>query len=176
MAAHVSNFKQTNEKIILDLLNEQNGASLPEGAVLFGTPAEVVEGEIATTLEVTAAEGSGYKGSVNVGYNRVPLSFMNTSEPNLVLETEAVTAHGLIGALNTAFGIQLTVDDLVDSALPAVEPNVEVNATISATATSLVWHGPVTLKITAPLVELSTVLTVTDLDGLYPPAAEPAQG
>ena len=176
MAAHVSDFKQTNEKIILDLLNEQNGASLPDSAVTFGAPTELVAGEIGTELVVTAASGSGYKGSVTVKYNRVPLSFMNTNEPNLVLETEAKTAHGLIDALNTAFGIQLTVDDLVDSALPAVEPNVEVGATISATATSLVWHGPVTLKITASLVELSTVLTVTNLDGLYPPEAGPAQG
>ncbi len=172
MAAHVSNFKQTNEKIILDLLNEQNGASLPDSAVTFGTPTELVAGEIGTELVVAAASGSGYKGSVTVGYSRVPLSFMRTYESVLVLETEAKTAHGLIDALNTAFGIQLTVDDLVDSALPAVEPNVVVDATISATATSLVWHGPVTLRITTPLVGLSTVLTVTELDGLYSPKDE----
>ena len=43
--------------------------------------------------------------------------------------------------------------------------------TITAKAGSLVWHGSVTLDITLPLVDLATLMTVTTLDGLYPPQA-----
>lgn len=171
MAAHVSDFKQTNEKILLDLINEQNDTSLPVGAVTFGKPVEVVGGKIATELEVTAASGSGYRGSVTIEYNRVPLSFMNDNEPDLVLETEAKTTHGLIDALNTAFGILLTTADITDVALPKLLPNVDTDVTVTATEDTLVWHGSVGLKVTATLIELSTVLTNTEMDGLYPPAA-----
>lgn len=171
MAAHVSNFLQTNNKIVLDLINEQNSTALPEAAVTFGAPAEKVVGQIATDLVVTAAEGSGYRGDVTMTYNRVPLGFMNTNEPDLVIETEATTTQGLIEFLNTTFGILLTNEDIVDAPIPELEPDVNTGVEVAANAASLVWHGKVTLQLTATLTQLSSVLTTTTLDGLYPPVA-----
>lgn len=171
MAAHVSNFNQANNKIVLDLINEQNAQSLPEGSISFGAPTEVVAGQIATTLVTTAQPGSGYRGSVELTYNRVPLSFMDTNEPDLVLETDATTTQGLIPALNAAFGILLTNDDITDAPIPELEPDVDTTVALTATATTLVWHGSVDLTLTKTLVELSSVLTTTTLDGLYPPTA-----
>lgn len=166
---HISNFKQANAKIIVDLINESNSTSLTVGQLTFAAPvAGVAE---ATTLVVSSATGSGYRGDVEVSYNRVPMSFMNTNEPGLVIETPAETVYGLIDFLNTTFGIQLTEADLVDGALPAGEADVNKDLVITAAADSLVWFGPVTLQVTMPLVTLNTVLTVTTLDGLYAPAA-----
>ncbi len=169
MAAHVSNFLQENNKIVLDLINEQNSTSLPGTAVTFGAPTEVVADGIATTLVVSSVEGSGYRGDVSMTYNRVPLSFMNDNEPDLVIETEATTTQGLIEFLNTTFGILLTNADIVDAPIPELEADVNTGVELSANAASLVWHGDVTLQLTATLITLASVLTVTTLDGLYPP-------
>lgn len=170
MAAHVSNFLQTNNKIVLDLINEQNSTALPQSAVSFGAPVEVVADEIATDLLVSSNQGSGYRGNVTMRYNRVPLSFMNDNEPDLVIETEAESTHGLIEFLNTTFGIQLTTADIVDAPITGLQPDVDTGVEVAANPASLVWHGDVLLQLTLTLITLSTVLTVTTLDGLYPPA------
>lgn len=172
MATHVSNFLQAPEQVLLDLINADNGKSLPLSAVTFGVPAEVTPDEIATTVVASATTGSGYKGSQTFTYNRVPLSFMNTNEPDLVIESEEASVHGLIPFLNTTFGIQLTADDIEDTPIEQQEPDVVKQLTITAKAGSLVWHGSVTLDITLPLVDLATLLTVTTLDGLYAPVAQ----
>ena len=174
MATHVSNFLQAPAQVLLDLINADNAKSLPLSAVTFDVPVEVTPGQIATIVVATAATGSGYKGSQIFTFNRVPLSFMNTNEPDLVLETEEASTHGLIPFLNTTFGIQLTTDDIEDTPITAAEPDVVSQLTITAKAGSLVWHGAVTLDYTLPLVDLVPLLTVATLDGLYPPAAQPA--
>lgn len=169
--AHVSNFQQTNTKILLDLINADNSTSLPESAVSLGAPTAATEDPtgLITTVTATAQAGSGYSGAQTFTYNRVDLGFMAVNEPDLVIESEETTIHALIPYLNTTFGIQLTTADIVDGALPTPEPDVVKQFTITAAAGSLVWAKTVTLDITQPLVPLSSVLTVTSLDGLYAP-------
>lgn len=177
--AHVSNFLQAGEQILLDLINADNAKELPLTAVSFAAPA-AVGGEAAaeaTSVVVSANSGSGYKGSQTFTYNRVPMSFMNANEPDLVVETVEETIHALIPFLNSTFGIQLTEADIVDGPIAAQEPNVNAVITITATPESLVFVGSVDLVSTLPLVDLATLLTVTELDGLYAPEAvveEPA--
>lgn len=169
---HVSNFKQANAKILLDLINDGNTTSLPESAVTFGAPT-TQEGDatgLITNVTASATVGSGYSGSQSFVYNRVGLGFMLVNEPDLVIETSEATKHALIPFLNDTFGIQLTADDIEDGVVEEQEPDVMKSITFTATATSLVWAGSVTLPITLPLIPLNTVLTVTNLDGLYPPA------
>ena len=168
--AHVSNFLQANGKILLDLINEQNNTALPETAVTFGAPAEKTPGQIATLVTVTSAEGSGYRGSVDFDYNRVPLGFMGTNEPDLIIETDATSTQGLIEFLNMTFGTLLTPADIVDAPIPALQPDQNTAVTITADGSSLVWHGTHSLQLTKTLIDLDTVLTTTTLDGLYPPA------
>lgn len=168
--AHVSDFLQTNSKILLDLINADNTTSLPESAITLGAPVSTGDPTgLITTVVATAVSGSGYSGTQTFTYNRVDLGFMAVNEPDLVLESEETTIHALIPLLNSTFGIQLTPDDIVDGPVPDLEPDVISQVTITAAAGSLVWAKSVTLDITQPLVPLSSVLTVTSLDGLYAP-------
>lgn len=169
---HVSNFLQTNDQILLDLINHDNGTELPLTAITFGTPVaqEGDETGLITNVTASATVGSGYSGSQDFVYNRVPLSFMNDNEPDFVIETDVSSIHELIPMLNSTFGIQLTEADIVDGVVEEQEPDVMKEITIQAAQDSLVWTGQVTLAITLPLIPLNTVLTVTALDGLYPPA------
>lgn len=169
--AHVSNFKQVNAKILLDLINASNTTALPETAITLAAPTAAAEDPtgLITTVVATAATGSGYSGTQEFTYNRVDLGFMAVNEPDLVIETEETTIHALIPQLNATFGIQLTETDIVDGPVPELEPDVITQVVITATPGSLVWAKTVSLDLTKPLVPLSTVLTVTALDGLYPP-------
>lgn len=172
MAAHVSDFSKLPKQVLLDLINEHNGTNLPETAVQFGTPALTGRDAIQTRITVSATPRSGYKGSVEFTYNRVNLSFMGTNEPDLVIETNEVNMHAMISFLNTTFGINLTVDDIEDSEIPPQEPDVNSFVPIIAKSGSLVWAGHHDLTFTLPLVELSSIITIPILNGLYPnPAA-----
>lgn len=173
MAQHVSNFLQSGAQIVLDLINADNAKELPLSAVTFDAPVrmdpEDVE-NVATSVTIRATTGSGYKGEQTFNYDRVPMSFMNVNEPDLIIETHELSVHALIPFLNTTFGIQLTTDDIVDAPVPVQQPDVNTTLTITAAEGSLVFAGSVDLTLTLPLVDLATLLTVTDLDGLYPPA------
>lgn len=171
--AHVSNYLQAPAQVLLDLINADNTTNLPLSAVSFGAPTAVDPEATGLITNVTASAtlGSGYSGSQTFTYNRVGLEFMNVNEPDLVIETEETSIHALIPYLNTTFGIQLTADDIEDGVVPAQQPDVNQPLTITAKAGSLVWAGSVVLQLTLPLIPLNTVLTVTALDGLYPPAA-----
>lgn len=174
MARLTSNYVQTSSKILLDLINNDNSTSLAQSAITFGAPTVVAEDNasgLITEIVATAASGSGYFGSQTFTYNRVDLGFMLVNEPDLLIETEVTSVYDLLPALNAAFGIQLSTDDIVDAVIPATEPDVNTPVTITAKATSLVWAKSVTINVTKPLVALSSVLTQTTLDGLYPPAA-----
>ena len=174
IARLTSNFAQSSALVLLELINHDNGTSLPQSAITFGTPT-VAAGENAsgliTNVTAFAASGSGYSGSQNFTYNRVDLGFMLVNEPGLLIETEVTSVHELLPALNAAFGINLEASDVVDAVIPATQPNVNTPVTITATNGSLVWAKSVTINVTKPLVDLATVLTRTTLNGLYPPAA-----
>lgn len=178
MATHVSNFKQTDEKILLDLINHDNATTMSAASVIFGeaTSAGDVGNELATNITLTAATGSGYRGTQTFTYNRVPLSFMDTLDPTLVLVTDELTTHDLLDHLNEHFGVQMTAADIVLDDLPVFLPDVNTDFVLEAAVDSKIFFGTVTLTGTAPTIPLDEVLTVTALDGLYPPTALPSAG
>lgn len=176
MAAHISDFSKTPFQILLDLINEQHGTNLPASAVTFNAPTadattdDAPAHRLGAKVTASATTGSGYKGSKEFNYHRVALSFMAANEPDLVIETHEESMHALIPYLNTTFGINLTTDDIEDTPIPVQQPDVNTQITITAKAGSLVFAGSQALTFTLPLVELGSVLTMSTLDGLYPPA------
>ena len=175
MAIYVADYTQSDESIILGLINNDNGTTFTPAQIIFGAAASAgdVGNVLKTTLTITAATGSGYRGSQTFNYNRVPMSFMNDLDPSLVLVSDELTTHDLLAYLNEHFGVNFTEADVVLENLPEFEPDVETDFTFTATADSKIFHGSATLKGTAPTIELASVLTLTDLDGLYPPAEMP---
>jgi hypothetical protein len=177
MAAHISDFSKTPFQILLDLINEQHGTNLPETAVTFAAPVadaatdDAPAHRLGAKVTASATTGSGYKGSKEFNYHRVGLTFMEANEPDLVVETHEASVHALLPFLNTTFGINLTTDDIEDTPIPVQEPDVMTQIELVAKADSLVFAGKQALTFTLPLVELGSVLTMSVLDGLYPPAA-----
>ena len=175
MAIYVADYTQSDESIILGLINNDNATTFTPAQIIFGAAASAgdVGNVLKTTLTITAATGSGYRGSQTFNYNRVPMSFMDDLDPSLVIVSDELTTHDLLPYLNEHFGVNFTAADVVLADLPAFLADVNTDFVITATAASKIFHGSVTLTGTAPTIEISTVLTVTDLDGLYPPTELP---
>lgn len=175
--AHVSNFKQANAKILLDLVNADNEATLTTpltvDQVSFSAPVVVgAPGTLPTKVTMTGVAAEGFKGSAELTYNRVNLNFMNPegTEDLFVEVTTETQISQVIAQLNERFGIQLTADDVVEGALPAAPAEGQVAPfTITAAAGSLVWTGSVQAVRTGELADISDLVLVTTLDGLTAP-------
>lgn len=164
-------YTKTPDQLLIDLINEDNNTNLLPNLVVFSEPVvEETEGATKNTrINISAAVGSGYNDAVDLTYDRVPLGgFVGTIELVFLAEDpQNTTLVSLIPNLNTMLNINLTVDDFVDGPLPTFTdvPNQIIQVLVAATATSLVYIGDLSIGITNGGIDLSQVLTVTDLEG-----------
>lgn len=194
MSKHISNFSQGSDKIVLDLINEQNGLNLTEAQV-----DTLVIGEANTKagqIQVIAKKGGGYRGSKALNYNRIMLGEMfNIFNPEgLSFELgDNSTVGQVIADINAIYGVNLTKKDifidgvsLADSAdtpvmvefdadttllLSADHMNPHVNEVTGVPQLGKVWTGIYELRLTKTTQALADIWGVTVLDGLYPPGA-----
>lgn len=173
------------KEIMLALINTDNATTLTDATLDFGLPTAAT-GQAPTrntVLTVTAKAGSGYSGSVEVTYNRLHLQ-------TAVLDASGKTASFGLGdatkikdfipELNALLGINLTDEDYEDGDLPEFTgtPNEEHSVQLVAKQDSLCYIGSLTFTVKGEDIALSSVLTVTELNGLtyVAPAPEPAPG
>ena len=173
------------KEVVIDLINTDNGTSLTSALVSLGVPI-VATGGLNTSVTVTAAPGSGYKGSQTVTYNRLALQadiadkfLAQTATPprDLIFQIgDAKKISDIIPELNTRLNINLTVDDFIDGDLPAFAGTVNESHDVQVVAhqDSLCYTSSLTFTLKAEEIELSSVITTTALNGLvYTPPAVP---
>jgi len=168
--------------VILDLINTSNpGQSFTQEMLQFDLPI-VDTGSKNTSLTVTAEDGSGYKGSVVIKYNRLHLTTQIASvyvaagagRDMVFMVGDATKISDIIPEINARLGINLTADDYVDGNLPAFSGTLnEVHdVQVVANADSLCYTNSLTFQLKSEEVELSSVITTTELNGLtYAPPA-----
>jgi len=179
--AFASDYTKSPEQILIDLINNDNAGAFPMTTALieFAPATENTDAEATrdSIVVATAKAGSGYKGSQTFHYNRVDLANVPGTRPVAFQKGDATLVSELVEEINLAFGINLTAADYIDVELPVFagdEPHETGQVVLTAKEGSLVWIGSLTLTINANDIELSTVLTNTELNGLVytPPAAE----
>jgi hypothetical protein len=161
------------DQVIIDLINADNTPlALTAELVTFGVP-NAAAGENPTKnteLTVTAAEGSGYSGSVVVTYNRVNLATIPTiaAAPAEFPLGNATTLKDLIPEFNAKYGVNLTDDDFVDAPIPEFTGGLNEEHTIQlvAKADSLIYIGSVDIVVQGEDIPLGSVVTNTALNGL----------
>ena len=176
--AHVSNFTQAGDKIVLDMINEDNNSffTLATISIARGVAAPVT---LNSTALLTALEGSGYTGTDSVEYNRLQLQeFADLYfEDGLVVQLgDAVSAKDLFDEINTALGTNLVLGtDLADLPIPAWEgiPNEQKEIVLPVLESSLVYLGSLTFKVDGNEIPLSSVITTKVLTGLNLPVVAP---
>jgi hypothetical protein len=163
---YCSDFRKSPQQILLDLINNEEGSELTLSMVTFGVPTALI-GQVNTQIMVSAAQGSQFSGSVVVTYNRVNLGSIPGNRSKLFSVGQATHISDLIPAINAAYQINLTSADYIDAPLPSFgQGQSTLNFQISAALGSLVYRGNVVLQITTGLIPLSSVITVTALNGL----------
>lgn len=178
--AHVSDFTQAGEKIVLDLVNEDNNSALALSVVDVALDSEAVPITKNSVATITSKVGSGYSGSVSVEYNRLDIQdFVDLYYPEGMTLPQGVgeTTHDFLDEINAGLAINLTPDDVADVALEAWEgiPNETQVVTAPIAAGSLVYIGNLVFTVDANDIPLDSVITVTVLDGLNLPVVEEPQ-
>ena len=115
-----------------------------------------------TSVTLTAKPGSGYQGSIELHYNRIPIAtYFPNVEWLLPATTEATTVHALLPAINAAYKLNIAASELVDHPVPA---NV-TTALLEVTEGSYVFQPGSRIKFATPL---SKMVAVTQTKGFYP--------
>lgn len=153
----------TSKENLLKLINEECkidpaltfddvDISLPEVVSVDGRDSSVV-----LTSKIKDDEGS----EVEVFYHRRPLDEYITGN-NTFGDEDIATAHDILAALNDRFDLKILPEDLEDT------PRSGNALTLTAEPLSHEWRGNAVIQL-KPAVQLNTVLTNTQLDGLLYP-------
>lgn len=119
---------------LANLILAQSKITRPASQFTIGAPAPYKGPESAlhnTRVQVTALAASQLQGSMYFYYSRVALNRIPTDLTAIVIGS-ATSTLGLLSAINTASGMVLTAEDIVDE--PIVAGSVEI--TMTATSTS----------------------------------------
>lgn len=132
--------------ILLALINEANVLDHPlDGSgVTLSNPADNTATSKNTKITVSAVDQSGYKGSVEVHYDRLNLT---VTEPADGYRSEAdITIDEILVMLNTRSNVPITLDD-VDIIIPEMQIGDIRTITISAKAESFGWVNAVQVSM-----------------------------
>lgn len=168
-------FSKASAAIILDLINgsQTPPATLTAADITLGVPsANATDPETTgdTAVVVTGVLAEGYKGSVTVTYNRVPITAVVGANSDEFEVGSATNVSDLLAQINARFGINLTAAEITDAALPDVTGGAASFDLVIA-ASCLVYSGTLSLTLVPNATELNTVITTPALDGLDYPAA-----
>lgn len=158
-------------ELLLDAINRANLVQFSKDELIFGTPTVADRSDVNTQLELTASETSLYYGTVTVFYSRINL--LPSFEAAGVLEidipgTGIVSSLDVLHRLNTRYALSLVESDIV------VEP-IEWAGTFPYTyqlkmaPESIAFLGELNIVLKDLDVDLSEVIPITILDGLYVP-------
>lgn len=177
----MSDLTKLPKQVMIDLINTDNGSSLTDTLLDFGLPTAATGQSPArnTELTVSAKAGSGYTGSVVVTYNRLGLTtdiLTPSGKDATFIAGDALKIKDIIPELNALLNINLTDDDYIDGDLPTFVggiPNETLDVVVVANANSLCYTGSLTFHLKSDEIELSSVITITQLNGLtyVPPVA-----
>lgn len=169
---HISDFTKDEEQIILDLINFDNATFFTKEMITLGDPRN---NGATTDLTVTPVLGTGYGGTVDVTYRRLQIqSFMDLYFPGGITlqQGDAVNISDLLGDINTALGIAIPADAIVDEPIGAWEglPNEIKDLKLTMKPTNRVYIGSGNFKLDGDDITLSSVITQKILTGLNLPA------
>lgn len=176
--SHISDFTQEQNKIVLDLINHDNGTNLTMGQVEIGR----VTGEGAqVTVTVSAIPGSGYSGEVDgLSYSRLDIqAFMDVFYPEglTVQAGDAETLLGLLPDINAALGTALTQEDTNNLPLEWTgTPNEILNIQLQIANSNKVYFGSGLVKVDGNDIALADVVAIKVLSGLNLPASDNGSG
>lgn len=174
--AHVSDFSQEEDKIILDLVNYDNGTNFTLAELQTASPV-VQDGKV--RVRITPVQGTGYGGFVNVEYKRINIGeFIELFRPDglVVQQGNAENTVDFLDEINTLLGTSIKPSSVVSSPIGEWEgtPNEIKEVSFTMHANSKVYEGEAFLIVDGNDIPLASVVTKNVLSGLrLPSGVEP---
>lgn len=119
-----THFANKGEVSLLNMINKQYGMKLTATDVSFSAGRDFADSTYNSKIDLVAKSSFTHKGTMTFRYNRFNLERAFTGMGLSLPSGNQTTIHERLPAINTAYGIALQPEDIVD-------------ATISSTATSL---------------------------------------
>ena len=147
------NFIELSQATLLDAIASRNPDVAPKlvGATLSNPEVnseQIIQGNSQVTL--TPAAGVGLTGSVKVGYNRQPLSWLHQLLAGKIRLTASIADKaGVLGILATDYKIVVDANDLEVNLTADGETRT---LSLTATASAMHWTGSTELVVLAPPV------------------------
>lgn len=157
---------------VYDLIKATNVATFPQVEVVdleYATPSALVGDPSGkdTSLLVSAGVNTPYIGNVTVKYDRLDLAgFESNYGSTTLIVPENATPAQIVAAFNAYYDAELDSSDYVNNAVPTPPDFDGETYTLVAAAGSLAYKGSVVLDIQLATTPLSSIITVTELDGL----------
>lgn len=155
---------------IFKTAEKQNKVTLVRADYIMGDPVAYIDPNGVTNTEITLtarSNATAYEGAATLYYRRLDLADLAKFLPTPILAHGVATVADAAAALNTYYGLNFIVGDLVQGAVSLTNDVGEV--TLTATDTSKGWIGTVTLQFARGNIPIDSAVTNKVLDGvLYP--------
>jgi hypothetical protein len=148
-----SDLTQTGTTLVYDLINSANpglqNGPLSTSNTTLGAPT-ATGATPNTALEITAVAGKGYTGNDTVNYNRIDIGAMFTAWAVTATVSNGASytnASDLLPTLNSQYGLNLQVSDIVEGAIGA--SSYPFTYTLVMAADSLTYIGSLAVTLDA---------------------------
>lgn len=166
------NVSNTGVKNVIDLINHTNTTTFTEEDISLGSPEgwtdpEEISGSD-TRVTVTAIEGSGFEGTVDVTYTRIDLDVLRDGAAVIYEMGESPTLETILTGVASLLGVNEEDVELSIVDVPAVEEDVVIQLT--AVAGSYLYSGQCDVTLSRQQDPLGGEIASTDLGGFSYPA------
>lgn len=165
----MSDLTKLPKQIIIDMVNAKSQFALTPDLIDFGLPVAGAQGDAKnTTLTLTAKTGSGYKNAKTIKYNRLDFATIVATANSTFTKGDATKLSDLIPEINARYNLNIQAEDYEDVTLPEFTgtPNEEHKVNLTALADSLIFIGVAEITIHGNDLDLATVITDDEMDGL----------
>ena len=172
-------FYKNPAETLLQLVAEYNNLSLDPEDYDFSLPqvtAPPADSDASYNTLITLSSNNPaapYIGSVDIKYNRLDLTDLETLIDIYVYSEKADTTYDVLEPLNNRYGLSLGSEDIED--LPCEEKDGYVLITLQAKSSSLGWIGTLKIPVAIGNLVLEDHLLETHLDGLKYPTDDPTR-
>ncbi len=170
-----TDLSKNSDEQVLALINADNAINLNFTHISFAVPSSLQDDpeNKNTQLTVSSVVNSGYKGSVDIKYNRLNLNgFLSYGEPIVVIPIDG-DINDILDGFNELYGSNLDFTDIpFGMTLPAIDYEGK-EVVLNALTGSYAFIGSITIFVKWPTEDLSTIIPNYHLIGLeFPPPSD----
>lgn len=160
------------ELLLLALINDEQGSSIAEADIAFGTPSAYAEGDARGDFEtVVTVSSPNYRDTIDIRYFRIDLGTLFSGINVTFPFGSAATVADLVPLLNQYYGLNFDAS-FVDGTTAVTDPGNgdPKTAVITAAADNHYLVGTITVtdgSLPELLPPISDIITATQLNGFY---------